>query len=144
LIKRSEGNPRIRFMGRFEDIKDKDPYSDIDVLVVPSIAYEAYGLVVQEAFATNTPVIVSNIGALNEFVEHMKNGLLFEAGNSNELTQRMHTIIENPLFLHKLIRNMPQVKSLEQNAYEIEEVYKEVICRRGKYIALSSVAPAGL
>jgi glycosyltransferase involved in cell wall biosynthesis len=130
LIKRSEDNSRIRFMDRFEDIRE--PYSNIDVLVVPSVTYEGYGLVVQEAFAAKTPVIVSNIGALNEFVEHMKNGLLFEAGNSNDLARRMRTIIENPLLLHKLVRNMPQVKSLEQNAFEIEEVYKEVISRLEK------------
>jgi glycosyltransferase involved in cell wall biosynthesis len=128
LIQKSEDNPKIRFMGRFEDVKD--PYSNIDVLVVPSVTYEGYGLVVQEAFATKTPVIASNIGALNESVEHMKNGLLFEVGNLNDLVRKMRTVVENPMLLSQLGANMPLVKSLEQSAKETEAVYKEVICKR--------------
>lgn len=125
-----KNNPRIKFMGSFEDVGD--PYSSIDVLVVPSITYEGYGLVVQEAFATNTPVIASNIGALNEFVEHMKNGLLFEVGNSDDLARKMRLIAENHILLRQLERNAPHVKSIEQNAKDIEEVYEELIYRREK------------
>lgn len=130
LIEKSRNNSEVRFMGPFEDVRD--PYSNVDVLVVPSITYEGYGLVVQEAFATKTPVIASNIGALNESVEHMKNGLLFEVGNSNDLARKMRMIAENPILLRQLERNVPHVKSVEQNAKEIEEVYEEVAYRRGK------------
>jgi glycosyltransferase involved in cell wall biosynthesis len=130
LIEKSKNNPKIRFMGPFCDVKD--PYSNVDVLVVPSVTYEGYGLVVQEAFAAKTPVIASNIGALNESVEHMKNGLLFEVNNSNDLARKMRTITENPILMRQLERNMPRVKSIEQNAKESEEVYEEVVRRRGK------------
>jgi len=130
LIEKSKNNPKIRFMGPFEDVRD--PYSSVDVLVVPSVTYEGYGLVVQEAFAAKTSVIASNIGALNESVEHMKNGLLFEAGNSNDLARKMRMIVQNPILLRQLERNVPHVKSVEQNAKEIEEVYEEVVHRRGK------------
>jgi glycosyltransferase involved in cell wall biosynthesis len=130
LIEKSKNNPKIRFMGPFDDVKD--PYSNVDVLVVPSVTYEGYGLTVQEAFATKTPVIASDIGALNEFVDHMKNGLLFEVGNSNDLARKMRIVVENPILLRQLERNMPPVKSIEQNAKETEEVYEEVLGRRGK------------
>jgi glycosyltransferase involved in cell wall biosynthesis len=130
LIEKSKNNSEVRFMGSFEDVVD--PYSNFDVLVVPSVTYEGYGLVVQEAFAAKTPVIASNIGALNEFVEHMKNGLLFEAGNSNDLARKMRTIVENSILLRQFERNVPHVKSIEQNAEEIEEVYTEVLCRSAR------------
>jgi glycosyltransferase involved in cell wall biosynthesis len=125
LIDKSKNNPRIKFMGPFKEVGE--PWSNIDVLVVPSITFEGYGLVVQEAFATKTPVIASNIGALNESVEHMKNGLLFEITNMNELARNMRKFVENPALIHQLERNMPPVKSIEQNAKEIEEVYEEVV-----------------
>jgi glycosyltransferase involved in cell wall biosynthesis len=125
LIEKSKDNPAIKFLGTFEDVKD--PYSTVDVLVVPSVTYEGYGLVVQEAFATKTPVIASNIGALNESVKHMKNGLLFEVGDSIDLARKMRTIVENPILLGQLQRKLPSVKSIEQNAKEIEEIYKEVV-----------------
>ena len=123
-------------MGPFKNVGD--PYSSIDVLVVPSVTFEGYGLVVQEAFATKTPVIASNIGALNESVEHMKNGLLFEVGNSDDLARKMRMIVENPILLCQLERNAPHVKSVEQNAKEIEEVYEEVVYGREKACSLPS------
>jgi len=67
VFEKTSNNPKIKIFGRFENTND--PYYDIDVLVIPSIAYEGYGLVVQEAFACKTPVIASDIGALNEFVK---------------------------------------------------------------------------
>jgi glycosyltransferase involved in cell wall biosynthesis len=130
LIEKGRNNPKITFMGPFEDVKD--PYSNIDVLVVPSITYEGYGLVVQEAFGSKTPVIASDIGALNESVEHMKNGLLFEVGNSNDLARKMRMIFENPILLRQLESSVPRVKSAEQNAKEIEAVYEEVIFTRAR------------
>ena len=127
---KSQDNPRIAFMGPFENVGE--PYSNIDVLVVPSVAYEGYGLTVQEAFATKTPVIASNIGALNESVEHMKNGLLFEVGNSNDLARNMLKLIEEPVLLHQLAGNVPHIKSIDQNAKEIEAIYEEVVSRERK------------
>jgi glycosyltransferase involved in cell wall biosynthesis len=124
LIEKAKNNTKIHFMGPFKDIRE--PYSGIDVLVVPSITFEGFGLVVQEAFATKTPVIASNIGALNEFVEHMKNGLLFEVGNSHDLARNMRKIVENIALLRHFESNIPPVKSVEQNAKEIEAVYEEV------------------
>jgi glycosyltransferase involved in cell wall biosynthesis len=130
LKEKSRNNSKITFMGAFEDVGE--PYSSIDVLIVPSVTFEGYGLTVQEAFATKTPVIASNIGALNESVKHMKNGLLFEVGNSSDLARNMRKIVENPILLRQLSKNMPYVKSIEQNANEIEAIYKEVMHRARK------------
>lgn len=41
-------------------------FGDIDMLVVPSIAPESFGLVVAEAMSARVPVIVSDAGALSE------------------------------------------------------------------------------
>lgn len=124
ILKESRGHD-IRFMGSFDNIKE--PYSHIDVLVVPSVTYEGYGLVVQEAFATGTPVIASNIGALNEFVEHMKNGLLFKIGDPDDLARKMRIILENPGLLIYLRKNLPPVKSIQQYTRELEKIYKNMI-----------------
>ncbi|MDH5413578.1 MAG: glycosyltransferase [Flavobacteriaceae bacterium] len=125
LIEKSNNNKNIKFMGSFDDVKE--PYSNIDILVVPSITYEGYGLVVQEAFATKTPVIASDIGALNEFVKHMKNGMLFRVGDSDDLTEKMQMIIENPNLLQQLTKDISSAKSVESYASEFERVYQEVI-----------------
>ena len=127
IFEKTRNNPKIKIFGRFKNTSD--PYHDIDVLVIPSIAYEGYGLVVQEAFACKTPVIASDIGALNEFVKHMVNGLLFQVGNINDLYKKMLFIIQNPQILKYFKSNIPDVKSIEQNTKEIEKLFEETLSK---------------
>lgn len=58
-------------------------------LVVPSIWYETFGLVVIEAFANGLPVIASRMGALAELVDDGKTGLLFRGGDAADLAQKL-------------------------------------------------------
>jgi len=50
------------------------------VLAVPSLWYETFGLVVAEAYARGTPVLVSDSGALPELVEEGQTGFRVPAG----------------------------------------------------------------
>jgi glycosyltransferase involved in cell wall biosynthesis len=58
-------------------------------LVVPSIWYETFGMVVIEAFACGTPVIASRIGALADIVRDGETGLLFDPGNVADLEAKL-------------------------------------------------------
>jgi glycosyltransferase involved in cell wall biosynthesis len=65
-------------------------------LVIPSIWYETFGLVVIEAFATDLPVIASRIGALAVLVRDGETGLLFEPGNPQDLATKMAWALAHP------------------------------------------------
>lgn len=65
-------------------------------LVVPSIWYETFGLVVIEAFASSLPVIASRIGALSELVCDGETGLLCEPGNPSDLADKMAWALAHP------------------------------------------------
>lgn len=67
-----------------------------EYLVMPSIWYETFGLVIIEAFACRLPVIASNIGAMAELVEDGKTGLLFEAGSANDLAAKLKWAQQHP------------------------------------------------
>jgi glycosyltransferase involved in cell wall biosynthesis len=115
-------NNNIKFMGKFNDIKN--PYSEIDILVVPSICYETGGpLVVKEAFATETPVIASNIGCIPEFVIDEANGLLFKAGDPEDLLKKIKAIIEEPSLISKFQKNITPPRSIQDQSKELEELY---------------------
>lgn len=119
-------NHRIKFMGRFEDVKW--PYSEIDVLVIPSIWYETGGpLVATEAFIAKTPVIASNIGCIPEFLEDGKTGLLFEAGNADHLLEEMKAFIENPNLVKEFSANIGHIKTIGEQAREIERIYENIL-----------------
>jgi glycosyltransferase involved in cell wall biosynthesis len=69
--------------------------SKADFLVVPSECYENFPLVVAEAFSMGLPVVASRLGALAEIVRHEKNGLLFEAGNADNLRNVTQMLTKN-------------------------------------------------
>jgi len=120
ILSKVKKRNNIRFMGRFEDVKD--PYSEIDVLVFPSIWYENCPLVLAEARATKTPVIASNLGAIPEFVED-----IFEPNNPNDLYEKIMEVIKNPELIEKFKSNITPPKSMEEQTKEIEMVYKSLI-----------------
>lgn len=66
----------VTLVGWVEPSRIDDWYRSADALVVPS-RWEGFGLVVPEALRNGTPVLVSDKGALPDFVEEGKNGHVF-------------------------------------------------------------------
>ncbi len=64
----------------------KEMIDRASVVVVPSEWYENCPMSVLEAMAYGKPVVGSRMGGIPELVEDGKTGLLFDAGNVNELT----------------------------------------------------------
>ena len=87
-------NDSVRFWGKIKDITDA--YAQTDVLILPSIWPENQPVTITEAMAAKIPVIASNSGGIPELVDDEKTGLLFEAGNAQDLARKMLNIIQNP------------------------------------------------
>jgi glycosyltransferase involved in cell wall biosynthesis len=66
LERLAAGCDRIQFVGRLTPAELRGVYARAAVVVVPSLTYEAFGLVAAEAMASGTPVIVRALGALAE------------------------------------------------------------------------------
>lgn len=121
-LKQKSKNPNIRFMGEFDDVKE--PYSEIDVLVIPSIWQETGGpMVLKEAFATKTPVIGSNVGSIPEFLRDSREGFLFKKGNSTDLYEKMHKFITNSELVKKYSKNIKTPRSIKEQTKELEKLY---------------------
>ncbi len=67
-----------------------------DVVVVPSLWYEAFGLTVREAFLAGVPVVAAGHGALAEAVEDGRTGLLFAPGDSAALAAALRRLRDEP------------------------------------------------
>jgi glycosyltransferase involved in cell wall biosynthesis len=127
-IEKKIQNPFVKIIGPFKD--PKVPFSEIDVLIVPSIWYETGGpLVIEEAQATKTPVIASNIGCISEFVQNNKNGLLFNPGCSSDLYEKILMFIQNPNLIPKFQINITPPRSITDQAKELEIIYQDLIGR---------------
>jgi glycosyltransferase involved in cell wall biosynthesis len=116
----------VRFCGKFGRAEIGSVYGAIDVLVVPSLWYENNPLVIQEAFAAGVPVIASNLGGMAEFVQHGENGLLFEPGNVADLERSMRRFVDEPELLGRLQRNLPRVKTVEEEVDVLSAIYADL------------------
>ena len=85
----------------------------IDWVLVPSIWWEIFGLVLSEAFMFRRPPIASRIGGLAERVRNEKDGLLFDAGDGSELADIFHRAITEKGLWERLSAASPGVPSVE-------------------------------
>ena len=94
-IKSIQGSSQIEIIGSLTSDEVKDYMQKSAVIIIPSMA-EGLPNVAMEAAATGRPVIASRVGGIPELVVHNKTGLLFEAGNIQDLTNCMKQFIDNP------------------------------------------------
>jgi glycosyltransferase involved in cell wall biosynthesis len=117
-----------RLAGRYDNARLTEILSDIDVLVVPSLWHETYGIVVREGQLSGAPIIASRIGALTEAIREGVDGLLVEPGNSHELADKMRRFVEDPDLVSCMRKQFrSQVVTIAENAEMIERVYREAM-----------------
>ena len=105
-------------------------YAAVDIVVHPSIDEEAFGRIIIEAWASERPIIASDIGASVELIEHEKTGLIVEQNNPSQLAEALEKLITDP----DLARRLAQAGSRQSLNYgngplitAIEAVYNETL-----------------
>lgn len=86
--------PHVRFLGRLPGAELRRLYRGATAVVVPSICYEVFGLVIIEAFAMRTPVIAHDLGALPEIIEESGGGFVYRT--ESELVNAMERLRLEP------------------------------------------------
>lgn len=84
----------------------------VDWVLVPSVWWEIFGLVVSEAFMFRKPPIVSNIGGIGERVRHEHDGLLFDVGDPMRLAETLHRCATEEGLQARLAANSPGVPAV--------------------------------
>lgn len=108
--------------------------ADAAFLVFPSQWYEGFGLAMVEAMAVGTPVVASDLGAMQTVVEHGRTGLLFAAGDSSDLTRTVKHLWSAPEILvpmrHEARRCYERWYTADQNYRMLMDIYDSALrCR---------------
>jgi glycosyltransferase involved in cell wall biosynthesis len=92
----------VTFHGKVPQDELIQHYDRADVMLIPSIWQEPFGLVVAEAMARGLPVVASNIGGPAEIISHDVDGLLVEPGDVQDLATAITMLCESPTTRQRL------------------------------------------
>lgn len=120
---RLRGLKQAEYCGPYAREQLPDILAEIDLLVVPSVWWENSPLVIQEAFMAKVPVICSNIGGMAEKVTDGVNGLHFAVNDSEDLSKKIMDVYKNKGKLDFFKKNIPAVKTISDNRFELESIY---------------------
>ena len=84
---------RFLFLGKRQDIPNL--LGVCDIVVVPSVWEEAFGLTVIEGMSCGKPVIATKVGGIPEIIEHGINGILIKPNDSCELAKAICKLLNN-------------------------------------------------
>lgn len=93
---RLRGAAGIEALGALPSAQVQQRMADAQALVMPSLSYETFGLVIVEAFAAGLPVIASRLGAMAALVREGETGLLFVPGDADDLREKMCWALTHP------------------------------------------------
>jgi glycosyltransferase involved in cell wall biosynthesis/GT2 family glycosyltransferase len=129
-LERSALSGPVQLRGRFDEADRGRVFAGLDVLLVPSIGLESFGLVAREAIACGVPVLASRRGAFAEFLEEGAGGVLVEPGDVAAWRAWILRLCAEPGLLDAWRRALPPVKDADRHAEEIEKIYAELLGRR--------------
>jgi glycosyltransferase involved in cell wall biosynthesis len=118
---------RVHVLGNVAASEMPSVYAASDVVVVPSVWREAFGLVALEAMASARAVIASRSGGLVEVV-NARTGILVEPGDEVQLLAAMHRLAESPQLRTRLgLAGQEEAKrfSWESAGRRIDQIYAE-------------------
>ncbi len=88
--------PKLALLGKCDAAAVQAAMAKAAVVVVPSLWYEGLPMVIAEAFAAGTPVVVSRIGALPDLVKNAETGLHVTPGDPADLAGALDWMADHP------------------------------------------------
>lgn len=130
-----EGLTNVRMLGYCDSDAVRAALSKAVCLVMPSIWYETFGMVIVEAFACATPVIASRIGVMGNLVREGETGLLFEPGNAADLAAKLRWAASHPAEMARMGRT---ARAEYEANYTADTNYRQLMAIYGDAIAAFS------
>jgi glycosyltransferase involved in cell wall biosynthesis len=106
-------------------------YRQADLLVLPSIWRESYGLPVAESMASGVPVLASDCGGVPELVAEGVTGRLVPRLDLDALTHAMRDLLSDPARLREMGRQSrlraQRLLTWDRSAERLERVYLDLV-----------------
>jgi len=122
---------KVRFPGFVPRDELLSLYGEAELVVVPSVWPEPFGLVGIEAFQHSKPVVAFDSGGISEWLKDGKNGLLIERLNIKQLAQGIEKLLTDKKLASRMGKFGKTVVekdfSLEKHLDKLEKVFEQVL-----------------
>ena len=120
-------NNNIFFCGRIDHQSVLDEMEKANAVILPSIVYEGFPMIIPEAFSTHTPVIVSNIGNNNVLVEEGITGTKFDCHSETAFIDAVNRLekLDYESICENCYKTFLSRFSMEENYVKLKSVYDQ-------------------
>ena len=123
---------QLRFLGPQTSASVQELMKQAALLLVPSLWYEGFPMVIVEALSFGLPVIASGLGGLPEFVEDGVCGLLHQPGRPDALAEALASFANMPQAERVQMRHAARDRYLQRYAEAtnyglLAGIYREAI-----------------
>jgi len=120
--------PQVRFLGALPDSQIADLLTTADLLIVPSLGGEVFGMVIAENMLRGIPILGSDLGVFAEVLGDA--GRTFKTGDSPDLARQIVQLLDDPVAsqrlgvaAHQRVRDLfPLSRMIETHA----EIYRRL------------------
>lgn len=126
-LERLSAHPGVRLVGRLAHGEIWGVLAAADVAAVPTQWYEAFGLIVSEAFAVHTPVIGSRLGVIGERIRHDVDGWLVAHDDVGAWRAALQMVWDEPERVARWRAGIRPVRSAAEHVGEVMGVYGEIV-----------------
>jgi glycosyltransferase involved in cell wall biosynthesis len=124
----------VEYLGKLERKAVQSLLYKTRFLVFPSEWYEAFPMIIIDAFLSGVPVIASRLGAAEKIIENEFSGLYFDSGNSADLVTKVQWAWEHPLEMAQMGKNArheyEEKYTADKNYEMLIDIYQHAIATR--------------
>jgi glycosyltransferase involved in cell wall biosynthesis len=122
---------QVAFLGRLGASETRAAMKEAAFLIVPSVWYEGFPMVIVEGFASGVPVLGSRLGSIQEVVTNGRTGLHFTAGDPSDLAEKVDWAWNHPSELRAMGREArleyESRYTAERNYFLLTDIYAQVL-----------------
>jgi len=122
IIENSIGN--VSFIGPKWNKELEPIIKDCEFVIIPSEWYEPSPYVALQSFSYGKPVVAANKGGLNDLIIDNVNGLLFKAGDTVDLSEKIMNLLNDKSLISKMGH---QARIILENKYSPDRYYRDTI-----------------
>lgn len=129
---------KIKLSGQLSFEATQKKLANAHLLVLPSLCFEGFPMVIREALALGVPIAASRIGAIPDIVMDHKTGLLFKPGDPEDMLRILKSMWQDDEKLSTMAENARKdfeaKYTAEENHRQLMEIYSAAMEHRKRRI----------